>query len=86
MSQKKRNESIPGLEGRLFEALQWACRVSNIQKIRENCSDEEFEQCQVDCAAANKLNPNGVYNRNKVDCRIRLALAHVGLTVQDVQK
>lgn len=86
MSQKNHNESTQGLEEKLFEALKWACRISNIQKICENCSDEEFEQCRVDCVIANKLNPSGAYNRKKVECRVRLALAQVGLTIQEVQK
>lgn len=33
------------MEDKLLEALKWACHITNIQKICENCSNEEFEAC-----------------------------------------
>lgn len=43
------------MEDKLLEALKWACHITNIQKICENCSNEEFEACQAQCAAENKM-------------------------------
>lgn len=74
------------MEDKLLEALKWACHIANIQKICENCSNEEFEACQAQCSAENKMSPFRAYNRKKVECRLRLALAHVGLDVRDLYK
>lgn len=74
------------MEDKLLEALKWVCHITNIQKICENCSNEEFEACQAQCAAENKMSPSRAYNRKKVECRLRLALDHVGLDVRDLYK
>lgn len=71
------------MEDKLLEALKWACHIANIQKI---CENEEFEACQAQCAAENKMSPSRAYNRKKVECRLRLTLSHVGLDVRDLYK